>query len=426
MASRLFSFSQRMKFIEKYQKIYHSANRKTRSGIIKLISETLGYHPKHIIRLLNNFEFSGDTDKTYKISGRGKKAEYNGIRDVIISLWNEVGCIWAERLKVFITENISWITEKYDLNQTQILLLNKISPSTIDRIVKHQRIRRKKYLFSRTRPGSLLRREIPVIIEVCNDIRKPGHIQIDLVAHCGNSISGEFNWTLNATDIYSQWSESECIVNKSEYEVIDALKNIISRMPFNIISINSDNGSEFINWELLRYCKNNNILFSRTRPYKKDDNAYIEQKNWTNVRKIIGFDRYEGKKAKDLLNDLYRNELRLFLNLFMPSVKRIEIKQEGSKYRRIYDKPKTPINRLIELYPNNPEVKKITELKNKINPFELISEINRKLKIIWDNRCKKVIKDANYLKQKEILENVEKLLKKEAGSGNINYDGTIH
>ena len=141
-------------------------------------------------------------------------------------------------------------------------------------------------------------RKIPVIIEVSNDINQLWHIQMDLVADCVSSIVGDFNWTLNATDIYSQWSESECIANKSEYEVVNAIKNILYRMPFKVISINSDNGSEFINWELLRFCKENQILFSRTRPYKKDDNAYIEQKNWTNVRKVIGWNNMMVRRLK--------------------------------------------------------------------------------------------------------------------------------
>jgi len=398
-----------MKYIEKLKSEYHKLNRQSKKDALDTAVKILGYNRKYLINLLNNFKSKDE----YSITGRGRKTEYSVIKPVIIDLWEQFGCVWSKRLKVIITENISWIIKKYSLNDYQIKLLNNISPSTVDRILKNQRIRRKKYLFSRTRPGSLLRREIPVIIEVCNDITKPGHIQIDLVAHCGNSISGEFNWTLNATDIYSQWSESECIVNKSEYEVIDALKNIISRMPFNIISINSDNGSEFINWELLRFCKNNNIQFSRTRPYKKDDNAYIEQKNWTNVRKIIGFDRYEGEKAKKNINELYRNELRLFLNLFMPSVKRIEIKQQGSRYRRVYDSPKTPLIRLYEYDRANDKTTNYINLKQQINPFELINQINGKLNEIWKNRSKKVIKDSKDLRNEERMKEIENLLRKE-------------
>lgn len=403
-----FNYYFRMKYIEKLKSEYHKLDRQSKKDALDMAVKILGYNRKYLISLLNNFKSRDE----YKICGRGRKQEYLLIKPIIIDLWEQFGCIWSKRLKVVIAENMSWITQKYQLTDIQIKLLNSISYSTIDRILKAQRIRRKKYLFSRTRPGSLLRREIPVIIEVSNDITKPGHIQIDLVAHCGESISGDFCWSLNATDIYSQWSETECIINKSEYEVINALKNIISRMPFDIISINSDNGSEFINWELLRYCKNSNILFTRARPYKKDDNAYIEQKNWTNVRKLIGWDRYEGEKAKELLNGLYRDELRLFLNLFMPSVKRIETKKKGSRYTRIYDSPKTPLTRLYE-YDNNSKITNYINLKHQINPFELIEKINTKLDEIWKNRSKKVMKDRNYLKQQQKLKEIEKLLKKE-------------
>ncbi|MCX7641759.1 MAG: DDE-type integrase/transposase/recombinase, partial [Elusimicrobiales bacterium] len=328
-------------------------------------------------------------------------------------LWEEFGCIWSKRLKVVISENINWIISKYNLKDEQINLISNISPSTIDRILRHHRIKHKKRLYCQTRPGSLLRREIPIIVEVANNINRPGHIQIDLVAHCGNSVSGEFLWTLNATDIFSQWTESQCILNKGEDEVISALNKLISYFPFNIVSINSDNGSEFINWELLRYCKINNILFTRTRPYKKDDNAYIEQKNWTNVRRIIGWDRFEGEKAKKLINDLYSNELSIFLNLFMPSVKLMETKKIGLRYKKIYDSPKTPLKRLIDYNPDNPKLTKYINFKKQTNPFELIKSINNKLEIIWTNKCKSVIKDKNYLRQQEILKNVDKLLKKE-------------
>lgn len=152
-----------MKYIEKYQGLYHSSSRKTKSEIIRHISLTLDYHPKHVIRLLNNFK---SYSKAYCIKGRGRKNHYSIIKDIIIELWEELGCIGSVRLKEFITENITWITQKYNLNESQINLINNISSSTIDRILKSQRIRRKKYLFSRTRPKSLLRREIPVIIEV--------------------------------------------------------------------------------------------------------------------------------------------------------------------------------------------------------------------------------------------------------------------
>ncbi|MCS7232389.1 MAG: transposase family protein [Elusimicrobiota bacterium] len=239
-----------------------------------------------------------------------------------------------------------------------------------------------------------------------------GKMHLDIVAHCGNSASGEFNWTLNATDIYSQWSESVCIVNKSEHEVINAIEEIKRRLPFKIKTINSDNGSEFINWHLLRYCKRENIILTRTRPYKKDDNAYIEQKNWTNVRKLLGWERYEGKEVADLINDLYSNELRLYFNLFMPSVKLIEVKRIGSRIKKIYEEPKTPLQRLSEKYLKDEKIKKLMELKSQLNPFELAKKIEEKLEKIYQKKCKK-IKSPKTQKREEMLNKIKEWLKKE-------------
>jgi hypothetical protein len=398
-----------MKYIEKLKSEYHKLDRKSKKEAINSAVKILGYNRKYLINLLNNFKPKNE----YKISGRGRKCKYNPIKPVIIDLWDQFGGIWSKRLKVIIVENIGWIIKKYNLNDYQIKLITGISPSSIDRVVKGHRINNKKRIYCQTRPKSLLRRQIPIIIELADDINKPGHIQIDLIAHCGNSLSGEFLWTLNATDIYSQWTESYCVLNKSEYEVLNALNNIISRLPFSVLSINSDNGSEFINWELLRYCKSNNIQFTRTRPYKKDDNAYIEQKNWSNVRKIIGWDRYEGIKSQDLLNNLYSNNLRLFFNLFMPSVKLIKTQKMGSRYKKIYDMPKTPLSRLYDYNQNNPKIDYYINLKQQINPFDLINEINNKLDDIWASGSKRIIRDKNYLREQERLKEIENLLKKE-------------
>jgi hypothetical protein len=398
-----------MKYIEKLRDHYHKLNRKSKQKALDSAVKILGYNRKYLISILNNFEPKDE----YKIKGRGRKSKYNYIKPIILDLWELFGGTWSKRLKVIIVENIGWIIKKYNLNNYQIKLITGISPSSIDRVVKGHRINNKKRIYCQTRPGSLLRRQIPIIIELADDINKPGHIQIDLIAHCGNSLGGVFLWTLNATDIYSQWTESYCILNKSEDEVINALNDIFKRLPFNVLSINSDNGSEFINWELLRFCRTNNIQFTRTRPYKKDDNAYIEQKNWSNVRRVIGWDRYEGIKSQRLLNKLYFENLRIFFNLIMPSTKLVEVEKIGSRYKRRYDIPKTPLTRLYNYDKTNPKITSYLKLKQEINPFELIHHMNTRLDEIWETRSKRVIMDKNYLHTQENLKEIDKLLKKE-------------
>jgi hypothetical protein len=398
-----------MKYIEKLRDHYHKLNRKSKQKALDSAVKILGYNRKYLISILNNFE----RKEEYKIKGRGRKSKYNYIKPIILDLWELFGGTWSKRLKVIINENLNWIIKRYNLVDYQVKLITDISPSTIDRLLKTHRINKTKRIYCQTRPGSLLRREIPIIIEVVEDINKPGHIQIDLMAHCGNSLGGVFLWTLNATDIYSQWTESYCILNKSEDEVINALNDIFKRLPFNVLSINSDNGSEFINWELLRFCRTNNIQFTRTRPYKKDDNAYIEQKNWSNVRRVIGWDRYEGIKSQRLLNKLYFENLRIFFNLIMPSTKLVEVEKIGSRYKRRYDIPKTPLTRLYNYDKTNPKITSYLKLKQEINPFELIHHMNTRLDEIWETRSKRVIMDKNYLHTQENLKEIDKLLKKE-------------
>lgn len=404
-----FNYEIRMKYIEKLRDHYHKLNRKSKQKALDSAVKILGYNRKYLISILNNFE----RKEEYKIKGRGRKSKYNCIKPIILDLWELFGGTWSKRLKVIINENLNWIIKRYNIVDYQVKLITDISPSTIDRLLKTHRINKTKRIYCQTRPGSLLRREIPIIIEVVEDINKPGHIQIDLMAHCGNSLGGVFLWTLNATDIYSQWTESYCILNKSEDEVINALNDIFKRLPFNVLSINSDNGSEFINWELLRFCRTNNIQFTRTRPYKKDDNAYIEQKNWSNVRRVIGWDRYEGIKSQRLLNKLYFENLRIFFNLIMPSTKLVEVEKIGSRYKRRYYIPKTPLTRLYNYDKTNPKITSYLKLKQEINPFELIHHMNTRLDEIWETRSKRVIRDKNYLKTQENLKEIDKLLKKE-------------
>jgi hypothetical protein len=162
------------------------------------------------------------------------------------------------------------------------------------------------------------------------DVKHPGWTEIDTVSHSGNSAEGLFAYTVNQTDILTQWVESRAVLGKGEQGVVKALDEMKDALPFVLKGLDSDNGSEFINWHLVRYCKKHNIQMSRGRPYKKNDNAHIEQKNWTHVRKLLGWDRFDTVEPVAALNDLYRNELRLFENLFLPSMKLLKKERIGS------------------------------------------------------------------------------------------------
>jgi hypothetical protein len=179
-------------------------------------------------------------------------------------------------------------------------------------------------------------------------------------------------------------------MGKSQIGVLDAMKDIQQALPFKLLGIDSDNGSEFINYHLKTFCDQNQIQFTRGRPYKKDDNAHIEQKNWTHVRKIFGYERYDSKQAVEAMNDLYRNELTILQNLFLPSMKLLDKTRIGSKLKRRYDKPKTPLERLLNCPKTDPVmIQKLKNRRDTIDPFALAKRVEQKLERIYlmGNRC---------------------------------------
>lgn len=258
-----------------------------------------------------------------------------------------------------------------------------ISPASIDRHLREQKSRLRKNLYGRTKPGTLLKHHIPIKTDRW-EVSIPGFTEIDLVSHSGDCGEGEFIYSLNQTDIHSTWVETRAVLGKAQQRVVSAMDEMRRCLPFRLRGIDSDNGSEFINNHLLGYCRGQKIQFTRGRPYKKDDNAHIEQKNWTHVRKLLGYVRYDSEPALEAINDLYRNELRLFQNLFQPSVKLLKKVRVGSKIKRVYDEPKTLFQRVRQSAEADPD--KIAELKRQLrslDPFELAQTIDRKLERIY-------------------------------------------
>src|SRR5208337_3907207 len=238
-------------------------------------------------------------------------------------------------------------------------------------------------LYGRTKPGTLLKHHIPLKTDHW-DVQVPGFTEIDLVSHSGNSAAGDFCYSLNVTDIYTGWTETRAVLGRGQEAVRQALEEIRQALPFPLRGIDSDNGSEFINEHLLRYCRARDIQFTRGRPYKKDDNAHIEQKNWTHVRRILGYVRYDSEAAREATNDLYRNELRLFENLFLPSVKLAKKERIGSRLRRRYEAPQTPFQRV--LVSPGADVQRVAELQRRretLDPFQLSLTIQARLERIF-------------------------------------------
>jgi hypothetical protein len=230
-----------------------------------------------------------------------------------------------------------------------------------------------------TKPGTLLKHHIPLRTDRW-DVTVPGFTEIDLVAHCGECAAGEFAHSLNLTDIHTTWVETRAVLGRGQHAVQPALEAMRQTLPFALQGIDSDNGSEFINAHLVRYCRQHGIQFTRGRPYKKDDNAHIEQKNWTHVRKLLGYVRYDSPAAVAAMNALYSHDLRLFQNLFLPSVKLVRKVRVGSRLRRVYARPETPFDRVRACPAADPrQVAQLQALREQLDPFALAEAIDQQL-----------------------------------------------
>jgi len=353
-------------------------NRKEKGKILDEFAATLKYHRKSAIRKLNTINFKDPTNQR-----KGREKLYSGEADtLLVQIWQSYGCVCGERLHPFISEGMAILEhlgyiEEPDSVKKEVL---SMSMGTVKRrISSHQQRFGKGKGLSATKPGSLLKKQIP--IRTGNwDENKPGYCEIDLVAHCGGSLLGNLIYTLQFVDIKTTWTERNAVIGKGQEGVFKGIKKIEKQLPFDLLGLDSDNGSEFINDQLWKYCDENKIYFTRSRPYMKKDNAHIEQKNWPLVRKILGYDRFDTQEQLDLINDLYDNELRLFINFFQPTMKLKEKIRVGSKYKRKYDTARTPYRRVLEC-PEVSEEKKdeLKKLYATLDPIKLKKGIDEKV-----------------------------------------------
>ena len=263
-----------------------------------------------------------------------------------------------------------------------------ISSTTIGRLLKPVRTQYKKRGRATTKPGTLLRKQIPLKTNQWDETR-PGFLEADTVAHCGDSMAGMFAFTVDCVDIATGWTEQRAVWGKGETGVLEQIQHIEQSLPFSLLGFDSDNGSEFLNYHLLRHFteRKKPIQFTRSRAYHKDDNAHVEQKNWTHVRQWLGYDRLDNPQVVPLLNDLYTQEWRLFHNFFLPSVKLLAKERIASKTIRRYDPPKTPYQRVMESPLVTPAIKRdLTAQFKTLNPFQLRAAIETKLKKIFQTQ----------------------------------------
>lgn len=294
--------------------------------------------------------------------------------DALRRFWALSDGLCGKRLVAFIREIVPLLERQGRLrvsNQTIREQLLCASAATIDRLLAKTKRQSQLKGRSTTRPGTLLKHHIPIrTFADWSDVR-PGFCEVDLVAHDGGSAFGDYCQTLTLTDVASCWTEMKAVKNKARRNVFDALKAIRAKLPFALLGIDSDNGGEFINAHLKQYCEDEEITFTRSRPYRKNDNCYVEQKNYSVIRRTVAYYRYDRPRQLELLGKLY-HALRLYTNYFQPVMKLKEKLRQGSKVTRRYDEPQTPYRRLLA-HPQIPEELKIilTQQYESLNVIEL-------------------------------------------------------
>lgn len=358
---------------------YLKSGKKNKGKILDEFCASTGYARKYAVAIL---AAGYDNDRVETMGRRAREKKYNSaVLLVVTKIWELLDFPCGIRLKPSLPEMYLTLARHREIPFSKAIKtqLTAISAKTIDRRLKKER--EKRHLNRNrgtTRHGSLLKSAIPVRITDW-DTSQLGFTEIDTVAHNGGDPSGECAFTLDLTELYSGWTEQQAVMGKGETGVLAALKNIRQSLPFALKGIDGDNGGEIVNYHMLRYCATEKLVYTRSRPDRKNDNAYIEQKNDSHVRRLVGYGRYDTKQQVNQLNDLYRNEYRLFTNLFRPMMKiKSKEKINNSICRKTYDQAQSPYRRLLNCDQMKPADKdELTRLYLSLNPVQLKQAIDR-------------------------------------------------
>jgi hypothetical protein len=373
-------------YLIEVKKKYWKANKKRKSQLLDDFCAFTLYDRKYAIELLNN-PLPGKW-KRYK-----PRAKYydQPVIDALQKIWEALDSICGERVHPQIPAMMEKLIECDELSvaksvQTKLL---QISLGSVKAILRCEKTRSTIRIRGTTRPGTLLKHQIAIRYGPWEDV-DPGFFEMDTVAHSGETIAGKFIYTLDLIDIASGWNEQGAVWGKGEHAVLEQFKKIEADLPFAVLGIDPDNGGEFINWVMYRYIREKEYNFTRSRPFHKNDNAHIEQKNWTAVRQLVGYARLDKPQQLEILNDLYRNEWRLYQNFFLPIMKlkeKIKDTQTG-RTKKKYDKAKTPYQRLLDHPKVSKETKDMLKLIYKdLNPIKLRRQIKVKI-----DRLKRTLK----------------------------------
>ena len=375
---------------------YFKASKEEKGKMLDEFTQVTSLHRKAAIRLLHR-PVQPRTGKRRGRPGKYGTEEAEALRVA----WEASDRLCSKRLHPFLPEMIRVLRQHGEqrIDAATEAQLCQMSPSTIDRLLSPSRRQGGRRGLTTTRSGSLLKKSIPLRTFADWQENKPGFLEIDLVAHCGESTEGFYLNTLSAVDVASGWTECLPVWGKGQERVGSAVHKIRKRLPFPLLGLDSDNGSEFINQHLFTYCREEKITFTRSRAYKKNDSCHVEQKNGNIVRRLVGYDRYTTKAAYQCLERVY-SLVRLYTNFFQPTMKLMSKTRHGAKVNKIYDTARTPYQRLLEA--GALKLAKQQELVasyHLLNPVLLLKQINSNLEQLWQMADRRASSVTGIMKQ---------------------------
>lgn len=360
---------------------YQAARHQQKSIILDEFIAATGYARKYAIRLLTR----PAPPPTAAITRPRARRYGPAVQEALRVAWAAANGICGKRLVPFLPELVASLERHGHLQLTDEVRaqLLRLSPATADRLLRSARTGQGPRSLSTTKPGALLKRQVPIRTFAGWDEAQPGFVEADLVAHCGQRAEGAFLYTLVLTDVATGWTECLPLLHRGQHAVIQALDRARQLLPFPLLGLDTDNGGEFLNEELLAYCRREQITFTRGRAYRKNDQCFVEQKNGVIVRQLVGYDRFEGEAAYRQLTEVYR-AVRFYINFFQPSMKLREKQRDGSHTRRRYDPAQTPYRRLVAAKLLAPDTQqRLAALAHTLDPVRLLQQIETLLDALW-------------------------------------------
>jgi hypothetical protein len=364
--------------LDRLRRRYAGRGKEGKSRLLDEFCEQYGYERIYASKLLS--------DAMPPSSGEpppGPAPKYQCVLEVVEAVWGKAEQICGKRLAPALALWLPHYEKHFNpLLPSQRKLLREISPATLDRLLAGSKTRMKG--LSGTRPGTLLRQQVPIQGEAWNE-RRLGFLEADSVAHCGSSLAGNFIWSLIYTDLCSAWTTGRAVWNKGATGVVERTRHVEEHLPFELLGFDFDNGSEWLNWTLIRYLqvRAKPVRVTRSRPYHSDDNAHVEQKNWMWPRQLLGYGRLEEEGLVQPINDLYTQAWEPLQNFFLPSMKLVKKWRVGSRWKRLHDKPQTAYQRLLTSGQlGAKERKNLSEQYQSLDPFVLANDVERRLKSI--------------------------------------------